>query len=160
MAIQTTDSTSTGRKVKCIWRWCPFNWWIAYPTVLPDIRGQMPTFLRGRNLWILCRKRWENLWLPRAPKLSITLRGVITGFAITAANADEREALWETIELSLSRRLDEHSRFISTLIIDFNRIGFGEFGLGKVPPSERSHLIYGPPHISMITNFGQWWVLP
>jgi IS5 family transposase len=30
--------------------------------------------------------------------LNISLRGVITGFAITAANADEREALWETIE--------------------------------------------------------------
>jgi hypothetical protein len=29
--------------------------------------------------------------------LAISLRGVITGFAITAANADEQEALWEII---------------------------------------------------------------
>lgn len=29
--------------------------------------------------------------------LDISLRGVITGFTITAANSDEREALWETI---------------------------------------------------------------
>lgn len=30
--------------------------------------------------------------------LSVTLRGVITGFTVSAANGSEREALWETLE--------------------------------------------------------------
>jgi hypothetical protein len=34
--------------------------------------------------------------------------------------------------IPVSQELTEHWRFISTLIIDFDWIGFGEFGLGKV----------------------------
>lgn len=55
--------------------------------------------------------------------LSISLRGVITGFTITAANADEREALWETVESTRGLLIGDKGYLNTLLKQDLAQIG-------------------------------------
>ena len=64
--------------------------------MLPDLCPRCQSF-QGIASYGYCASKKEHFYGFRG-HLNISLEGVITGFSITAANADERVALWEISE--------------------------------------------------------------